>query len=232
MLNGAGADLLDGWPPGARGFAVRDDDGRVLSGALAFHLDGDCEIGFVATDPAARRRGLARQVLAALLADAVTAGCTTATLHATAGRRAALRRRGLPRPRPHDRAVAAGAMTPPPERRDPPRGARHVAGWERFAAGLVGRWAAFATRAPCASVELVGEATAAIFPAAPTREIFNNALLAHGAADPAATLSALRRAYARAGVARFAALAARRRPRRPRRRGRSPAGARPTPRPR
>lgn len=82
-LNGVGADLLDGWPPGARGFVARDGDGRVLSGAMAFHLDGDCEIGFVSTDPAARRRGLARRVLAALLADAVAAGCATATLHAT-----------------------------------------------------------------------------------------------------------------------------------------------------
>lgn len=77
-------------------------------------------------------------------------------------------------------------------------------GYDRFAASLVGRWAAFATRAPCAAVEQVGEATAAIFPAAPTRALFNNALLAHAAADPAATLLELRRAYARAGVARFA----------------------------
>ncbi|MDO8187172.1 GNAT family N-acetyltransferase [Conexibacter sp. JD483] len=82
-LNGATADLLDGWPPAARGFVLRDG-GQVLSGALAFHLDGDCEIGFVATAPAARRRGLARRLLAALLADAVAAGCTSATLHATA----------------------------------------------------------------------------------------------------------------------------------------------------
>jgi GNAT superfamily N-acetyltransferase len=83
----------------------------------------------------------------------------------------------------------------------PPDGER---GWERFAASLVGRWAAFATVAPCASIEPAGEATAAIFPAAPTRAIFNNALLPPGATDPAATLPALRRAYARAGVARFA----------------------------
>lgn len=76
--------------------------------------------------------------------------------------------------------------------------------YDRFAASLVGRWAAFATVAPCATVEPVGEATAAIFPATPTRDLFNNALLGPGAADPAATLVDLRRAYARAGIARFA----------------------------
>jgi len=83
LLNGVTADLLDGWPPGARGFVARGDDGRPLSGAMAFHRDGDCAAAFVATDPAARRRGLARAVLAALLADAVAAGCETATLHST-----------------------------------------------------------------------------------------------------------------------------------------------------
>ncbi|MDR9373155.1 GNAT family N-acetyltransferase, partial [Conexibacter sp. JD483] len=77
------------------------------------------------------------------------------------------------------------------------------AAYDRFAASLVGRWAAFATRAPCASIEPVGEAMAAIFPASPTRALFNNALLARDAADPDATLLALRHAYARAGVARF-----------------------------
>ena len=117
---------------------------------------------------------------------------------------------------PPDPADFAGSMTTPPDAdvpghapaggdaREAAAGGARAAGWDRFAASLVGRWEAFATVAPCASVEPVGEATAAIFPASPTRAIFNNALLAPGAADPAATLLALRRAYARAGVARFA----------------------------
>jgi predicted acetyltransferase len=47
------------------------------------HNQGDCGISFVATIPAARRRGLATAVMHAALEDARTQGLTTTTLQAT-----------------------------------------------------------------------------------------------------------------------------------------------------
>lgn len=78
------------------------------------------------------------------------------------------------------------------------------ADYVRMAASLVASWRAFATRAEGAEVRGVGEASAAIFPRGPASAIFNNALLRRGAADVPATLHALQRAYAAAGVAPFA----------------------------
>lgn len=83
VLNGTAADLLDRWPDGARWFGVRDGEERLLSCALALHLGDDCQISFVATHPAARRRGHASRVLRKLLADAASAGCVTASLQST-----------------------------------------------------------------------------------------------------------------------------------------------------
>jgi GNAT superfamily N-acetyltransferase len=49
--------------------------------------DGDCGIYFVATSPAAQRRGLSRRLLHLALAEALERGCETTTLQATkAGR--------------------------------------------------------------------------------------------------------------------------------------------------
>jgi N6-L-threonylcarbamoyladenine synthase len=83
VLNGAVPELLSDWPADARGYVARDEDGRALSTALALRIGDDCHVAFVATDPAARRRGLAGRVLARLLADAAADGCTTASLNAT-----------------------------------------------------------------------------------------------------------------------------------------------------
>ena len=51
--------------------------------ALALHIEQDCGISFVATKPAARRRGLATKVMYEALAVARQAGLTTTTLQAT-----------------------------------------------------------------------------------------------------------------------------------------------------
>ena len=45
---------------------------------------GDCGIYLVATDPAARGRGLARDLTTVALNDARAAGCTSASLQSTA----------------------------------------------------------------------------------------------------------------------------------------------------
>jgi ribosomal protein S18 acetylase RimI-like enzyme len=51
--------------------------------ALALHIEEDCGISFVATVPAARRRGLATKVMHEALAAARAKGLTTTTLQAT-----------------------------------------------------------------------------------------------------------------------------------------------------
>jgi ribosomal protein S18 acetylase RimI-like enzyme len=51
--------------------------------ALALHIGQDCGISFVATVPAARRRGLATKVMHEALAAALADGLTTTTLQAT-----------------------------------------------------------------------------------------------------------------------------------------------------
>jgi ribosomal protein S18 acetylase RimI-like enzyme len=47
------------------------------------HHGGDCGVSFVATVPAARRRGLASLVMQGALRDAAEHGCTSTTLQAT-----------------------------------------------------------------------------------------------------------------------------------------------------
>jgi ribosomal protein S18 acetylase RimI-like enzyme len=70
-------------PPGVlRGYRV-DLDGRPAAVALALHQGDDCGVSFVATVPAARRRGLATEVMHATLRDAVASGLSTTTLQAT-----------------------------------------------------------------------------------------------------------------------------------------------------
>jgi len=60
-----------------------DLNGAPASVALALHHGEDCGVSFVATLPQARRRGLATEVMRAVLADAQRAGMTTITLQAT-----------------------------------------------------------------------------------------------------------------------------------------------------
>jgi GNAT superfamily N-acetyltransferase len=64
--------------------AYRSDlNGAPAAVALALHHAHDCGVSFVATLPQARRRGLATQVMRAVLADAQRSGMTTITLQAT-----------------------------------------------------------------------------------------------------------------------------------------------------
>jgi ribosomal protein S18 acetylase RimI-like enzyme len=60
-----------------------DLNGAPAAVALALHHDADCGVSFVATLPQARRRGLATQVMRAVLADAQRHRLTTITLQAT-----------------------------------------------------------------------------------------------------------------------------------------------------
>jgi GNAT superfamily N-acetyltransferase len=59
-------------------------DGKAVACVGSIHHDGDCGIFLVATDPAARGRGLARELMAAALHDARAAGCESASLQSTA----------------------------------------------------------------------------------------------------------------------------------------------------
>jgi GNAT superfamily N-acetyltransferase len=65
-----------------RGYRV-DLDGEPASVALTMHNKDDCGVSFVATVPAARRRGLATEVMHAALLDALGHGLATTTLQAT-----------------------------------------------------------------------------------------------------------------------------------------------------
>jgi ribosomal protein S18 acetylase RimI-like enzyme len=82
-VNELDANLLTGLVFGAgRCYALDCGDGpqAVL---LAFDCDGDCGLSFLATVPAARRRGHARALVGHALADARERGCRTTTLQAT-----------------------------------------------------------------------------------------------------------------------------------------------------
>ena len=77
-LNGVPDDLLDG-VPGLACYATGD-----RQSGLALQVCGeDVVVSFVATRPSARRRGLARAVLAAALADCRARGLARALLQAT-----------------------------------------------------------------------------------------------------------------------------------------------------
>jgi GNAT superfamily N-acetyltransferase len=60
-----------------------DLNGAPAAVALALHHGADCGVSFVATLPQARRRGLATQVMRAVVADAQRHALTTITLQAT-----------------------------------------------------------------------------------------------------------------------------------------------------
>jgi GNAT superfamily N-acetyltransferase len=59
-------------------------DGTAVACVGSIHHDGDCGIYLVATDPVARGRGLARELMTAALHDARAAGCKSASLQSTA----------------------------------------------------------------------------------------------------------------------------------------------------
>jgi GNAT superfamily N-acetyltransferase len=58
-------------------------DGEVSAAMMTLDFDGDTEVAFVATTPAARGRGLATALMRQSLWDARERGCETATLQAT-----------------------------------------------------------------------------------------------------------------------------------------------------
>jgi ribosomal protein S18 acetylase RimI-like enzyme len=68
--------------PAARAY-VALEDGEPVAGAGTLVHEGDCEMVFVATVPAAQRRGLASELMRRGLRDARDAGCTTASLEAS-----------------------------------------------------------------------------------------------------------------------------------------------------
>ena len=69
-------------PQRLRAYRV-DLEGKAAAVALALHHEQDCGVSFVATIPAARRRGLATTVMHAAMTDARKRGCTTVSLQAT-----------------------------------------------------------------------------------------------------------------------------------------------------
>jgi ribosomal protein S18 acetylase RimI-like enzyme len=79
--------------------------------------------------------------------------------------------------------------------------------YERGMATLLASWEAYARGAQRARLVRASGVAAAVFPAGPEREIYNNTLLARGldAAGRAAARAAMEAAYAEAGVDRFAA---------------------------
>lgn len=81
--------------------------------------------------------------------------------------------------------------------------------YRRGAETLVASWAAYARGAAGASVQTHPGVAAAVFPRAPERTVYNNALVERDlpATDRGPALDAMEAAYAEAGVARFAAWA-------------------------
>jgi GNAT superfamily N-acetyltransferase len=79
--------------------------------------------------------------------------------------------------------------------------------YDRQLATMLASWKAIAAGSAGAAVRYLDGAVAAVFPAAPERDIYNNALLARGlgAEERVAALSALESTYASAGIQRFAA---------------------------
>src|SRR5262245_48548374 len=77
----------------------------------------------------------------------------------------------------------------------------------RGAQTLVASWEAYAGGSDRAAVIRSPGVAAAVFPSAPARAVYNNALLERdlGRSERAAALDAMEAAYASAGVARFAA---------------------------
>ena len=81
------AELEREW---ARLDVVRDDRGRLLAFCNYWIVAPELHVLAIATHPDARGRGVARELLAHVLASAATAGCTLATLEVRAGNRPAI----------------------------------------------------------------------------------------------------------------------------------------------
>ena len=69
--------------PGVRPL-IAVEQGQPVAALLSQEHDGDCYLWFVATDPEARRRGLAGELVREALRQARARGCTTTTLESTA----------------------------------------------------------------------------------------------------------------------------------------------------
>jgi GNAT superfamily N-acetyltransferase len=76
-------DLLRAWGDDRFRLVAARIDGRAVSSAMSFTVDGDCGIYNVGTVEHARRRGLGTAVTAAALRGAALHGCETATLQST-----------------------------------------------------------------------------------------------------------------------------------------------------
>jgi GNAT superfamily N-acetyltransferase len=74
---------LDDLPKSATHRYTAVEDGHSAAGLMTFDEEDDCFIGFVATAPEARGRGLANALMTRALLDARERGCTTSTLQAT-----------------------------------------------------------------------------------------------------------------------------------------------------
>lgn len=68
--------------PGVRPYVVAEE-GRAVAALLSQERAGDCYLWFVATDPEARRRGLASELVRHALRQAAGRGCATTTLEST-----------------------------------------------------------------------------------------------------------------------------------------------------
>lgn len=93
-LNSLPLDTLEAWPDDAIWYLGLEGD-ELVSCALARDGDGDRSISFVATAGHRRGRGAANRVLGRMLSDALAAGCTTASLHATSAAEGLYRRAGF-----------------------------------------------------------------------------------------------------------------------------------------
>jgi len=81
---GAMGPLMVGVDPTDYKTAIAYRDGVALACTAGQITDGNCEILFVATDPDARRQGLAGECMVSVLRQALEAGATTTTLESSA----------------------------------------------------------------------------------------------------------------------------------------------------
>jgi ribosomal protein S18 acetylase RimI-like enzyme len=78
--------------------------------------------------------------------------------------------------------------------------------YERMQANLIASWDEYAAGSPGARVERMNDATVALFPRGPEREVYNNAVLARALDRPTAVeaIDAVEDAYSNADVERYA----------------------------
>jgi ribosomal-protein-alanine N-acetyltransferase len=74
-----------------RGYLLRDDEGRVTAFCVCWLVFDELHINTLAVAPAARGKGMATTLLRHIIAEAVAAGATRATLEVRASNAAALR---------------------------------------------------------------------------------------------------------------------------------------------